>query len=290
LLIVVGYMFTKTEHHDTYPAIDPLKLDLKGKKVLLTGAARGIGLQLAISFAKGGVSAIALVDILEVESTARDVIQAADYAKRPRPEIIQLKADVTDVDQVQQAAQHITNEWQSVDILINNAGYLAPYRPIGDSDPEKWWRNFEVNVKGVYLIARAFLPLLLQSNDKTIIVLTSLGALQFLPGGSGYETTKLAVLKLNNYLMAEYGSKGLLAYGVAPGGVMTELAKGFLSELQHLATDTPQMAADTIAFLAQERREWLGARYVDARWDMVELLEKKTEIVERDLLKLGLRL
>jgi NAD(P)-dependent dehydrogenase (short-subunit alcohol dehydrogenase family) len=166
---------------------------------------------------------------------------------------------------------------------------MHPYSNIGDTDPDRWWRAWEVNVKGTYLMTRTFLPMILASKDRTIIVMSSIGALHTLPGGSGYETTKLAVLKLNNYLMAEYGSQGLLAYGVAPGGIHTDMAVDFPAHLYDLLTDTPQMVADTITFLTKERREWLAARYVDSRWDMTQMLERQGEIIEKDLLKVKLQ-
>ena len=195
--------------------------------------------------------------------------------------------DITDLAAVQRAAAEVKCKFGALDILVNNAGYLDPYAKLSESDPEQWWRSWEVNVKGVYLMTRTFLPLILQSNDKTIIVISSVGAHHTMPGGSGYETTKLAVLKINNYLMAEYGDQELLVYAVAPGGVNTDMAKDF--PRRDLLTDTPRMVADTITFLTQERREWLAARYVDSRWDMVEMLERKEEIVEKDLLKVKLQ-
>lgn len=243
-----------------------------------------------MSFAKSGASGIALLDLLDVATTAGDVVEAAKEAGRPPPEVIQLTTDLTQFALVQQAVDLVASKWDTVDILINNAGYLAPYESLGSSEPEKWWRNFEVNVKGVYLMTRTFLPLLVKSKDKTILVLSSVGAHHTLPGGSGYETSKLAVLKLNSYLMAEYGHEGLLAYAVVPGGVKTDMISGFPQQFHHLLSDTPRMVADTIVFLTKERRQWLAARYVDSRWDMPELLAKKDEIVERDLLKIGLRI
>ena len=216
-----------------------------------------------------------------------DLKQAARAAGHPEPDVIALVADITDHAAVSRAAEVIKSRFGALDILINNAGYLDPYTKLGDSNPEQWWRSWEVNVKGVYLMTRTFLPLILNSNDKTIIVISSVGAHHTMPGGSGYETTKLAVLKINNYLMLEYGDQGLLAYAVAPGGVNTDMAKDF--PRRDLLTDTPRMVADTITFLTQERREWLAARYVDSRWDMTEMLEKKDAIVERDLLKVKLQ-
>ncbi len=104
-----------------------------------------------------------------------------------------------------------------VDILINNAGYLEQLAHIDSSDPEGWWKTWEVNVKGVYLMTKFFLPLLLKSDLKTVVVVSSVGAHITMPGMSAYQTTKLAVLRLNDFLMAEYGEKGLLAFGVHPG-------------------------------------------------------------------------
>jgi NAD(P)-dependent dehydrogenase (short-subunit alcohol dehydrogenase family) len=127
------------------------------------------------------------------------------------------------------------------------------------------------------------LPLILKSQEKTVIVISSIGAHVVVAGGSAYETTKYAVLRINHYLMKEYGSQGLLAYAVAPGGVKTDMTGSF--EFQDRLMDTPQMVADTLVFLTKERREWLACRYIDSRWDMEEFMDKREVIVQRDLLK-----
>ncbi|RVX75882.1 hypothetical protein B0A52_00239 [Exophiala mesophila] len=278
-----GHGFVPTRRNDTYPAIDPLKADHSCKYVLITGAARGLGLAMATSFAQAGASGIAILDMLDMTS-ARDVIlNAVKAAGRAEPKILTLTVDVTDEGSVSQAVKSVEAEFARLDILINNAGYVGGYTPLGQSDPSRWWRAWEVNVKGPYLVTRGFLPLILQGTDKTVIVISSIGAHVTIPGGSAYETTKYAVLRINHYLMAEYGSQGLLAYAVAPGGVLTDMSKGF--QYQDRLTDTPQMVADTLVFLTKERREWLAERYIDSRWDMEELMEKKEEIVQRDLLK-----
>ncbi|KIX00280.1 uncharacterized protein Z518_10419 [Rhinocladiella mackenziei CBS 650.93] len=284
-----GYGFVPTQRNDTYAAIDPLKSNLRGKYVLITGAARGLGRAMAISYAKAGASGIAILDLLDSTPVERDLLEAAKTAGRSEPKLISLVVDVTDESSVAKAVKIVQSEFDRLDIVINNAGWMAAYTPIGASDPVKWWRCWEVNVKGPYLIARGFLPLLLNGREKTIIVLSSVSAHFTLPGGSAYETTKLAVLKINNYLMAEYGSQGLLAYAVAPGGVMTDMAPDFPSQYHDRLTDTPQMVADTIVFLTKERREWLACRYVDSRWDMEEFLGRKEAIIRDDLLKVRMQ-
>ncbi|KIV77074.1 hypothetical protein PV11_08910 [Exophiala sideris] len=285
-----GHGFVPTQRFGTYPFIDPTKADLSGKFVLITGGARGLGKAMSLSFAKAGASGIAVLDLLDSSPVKAQVLEAATAVGRSEPKVINLVVDVTDELSVAKAVKSVESEFDKLDIVINNAGWLAPYVPIMDSDPVKWWHCWEVNVKGPYLIARGFLPLLLKGQEKTIIVLSSVSAHFTLAGGSAYETSKQAVLKLNNYLNLEYESQGLLAYAVAPGGVMTDMAPDFPSQYHDRLTDTPEMVADTLVFLTKERRGWLASRYVDSRWDMEELFEKKDVIVRDDLLKVRMAL
>lgn len=88
------------------------------------------------------------------------------------------------------------------------------------------------NVRGVYLMTRSFLPLLLKGSGKTILNLTSGGAHVLTPGGSAYQTSKLAILRLSEFTNAEYGAQGILAYSLHPGGVATEMAKGLPQAVQ----------------------------------------------------------
>lgn len=280
---LLGGGFVPTVRGDTYPYIDPLKTDLSSKDVLITGGARGLGRAQAIAYAKAGASGIVILDQLDPTPVERDIREAAKNAGRSQPKIRALAVDVTDERSVANAVRNIEAEFDKLDIVINNAGYVGEYKPLGESDPVKWWRAWEVNVQGPYLITRGFLPLILKSREKTVIVISSIGAHVVVTGGSAYETTKYAVLRINHYLMNEYGSQGLLAYAVAPGGVKTDMTAGFA--FQDRLMDTPQMVAHTLVFLTKERREWLASRYIDSRWDMEEFLGKKDEIIQRDLLK-----
>lgn len=258
---------------------------------MITGASRGLGREMALSYAKGGISGIAILDLLDSTHVEKDILESAAAAGRSQPKVLCLKVDITNVASVEQAFETVKSEFKSLDILVNNAGYGSRYVSVTESDPEQWWRNFEVNVKGVYLMVKSFLPLILQSQDKTIVVLSSIGAHHVVAGGSGYEPTKLTVLKFNEYLMAEYGSEGLLVYAIAPGGVLTDMSSdAFPAHLHHLLPDTPRLVADTLTFLTKERREWLASRYVDSKWDMEEFMAKKDAIVKDDLLKVRLRL
>jgi len=127
--------------------------------------------------------------------------------------------------------------------------------------------------------------LLLKSQDglKQILAVSSIGAHIVMPGGSGYQTSKLAVLRFSDFINAEYPE--VLAYSIHPGGVLTELAKGMGKQYESILSDKPQLAADCMVFLTSQRRDWLQGRYVSVTWDMQELLEKRSKIEEEDLLK-----
>ncbi|KAK6379909.1 hypothetical protein LTS17_005983 [Exophiala oligosperma] len=285
----MGINFVATSHHDTYPAIDPSQADLSGKNVLITGASKGIGRATALSFAKAGASGIVLLARSDLSSLEKELLEKAKAAGRTPPKVLCLTVDATDRAQVEKAAKEVESRFGSIDILINNAGYLEKSQLMGDSDPDEWWYVYEINVKAVYLMTRSFLPLVLKSKDKTIIVTSSIGALGTRPGLSAYQSTKTTVLRLNDFLMAEYGNQGLLAYGIHPGGVMTELAQNMPKETHGFLNDKPELAGDSFVWLTKERREWLADRYISVNWDVNELLAKKDEIMDKDLLKIRLR-
>lgn len=183
---IIGISFTKTIHHDTYPFIDPLKSPgaHKSHSVFITGASKGIGRRTAISFAQSGASKIAIGARSSLGSLESEILDAAAKAGHPAPLVVKLKLDVLDKESVKRAAQEVEKAFGEggLDILINNAGWLATFEPMGESNVDDWWYTYEVNVRGVFLMTHAFLPLVLKSKEKTILNLTSIGALLTAPG------------------------------------------------------------------------------------------------------------
>ncbi|KAK4653880.1 putative secondary metabolism biosynthetic enzyme [Podospora pseudocomata] len=289
----LGVNFTSQTHSDTYAQIDPSGITPApciGRTVLVTGAAKGIGRAIVASYAKAGANRIAITARGDVSATHAEALQAAAKAGRDNVEFLILRLDVNNHDTIEACAQELASRWGHIDILVNNAGYLAPFVPLGEGDKDDWWLTWEVNVRGVYWVIRALLPLILKSKDKTIVNLTSVGALALTPGASAYQPSKLAVLRLSEYLMVDYESRGLLVYSVHPASAATDLANNMPAEIvQAVCHDTPELAGDSIVFLTSERREWLAGRYISCAWDMPELMARRKEIVEKDLLKLQVR-
>ena len=98
---------TKVVHNESYPGIDPTKLNLSGKAVFIAGASKGVGRDTAASYAKAGASYIAIGARSSLSDTENDVKIAAKKAGRPEPQILSLKLDITDQKSVEDAVKEI---------------------------------------------------------------------------------------------------------------------------------------------------------------------------------------
>lgn len=285
LTFLAGHGFVPTQRNDTYALIDPLKSNFNGQNVLITGAARGLGEEMAIPYAKAGASGIALLDILDAAPVEPELLVAAKVAGRCEPKLVSVKVDVTDEHSVVEAVKAVWTKIRQLGFCDQQRRHYDRLRYAPRIRTCQMVARLGGQRQRTYLISRAFLPLVLKGKQKTFVVLSSAGAHFTLPKGSSYESSKLAVLKLNNYLMAEHGSDRVLAYAIAPGGVATAMAAGFPIQYHDRLSDTPQMVADTLVFLTKERRDWLATRYAESRWDTEEFLAKKDAIIQKDLLK-----
>ncbi|KAI1647534.1 putative oxidoreductase [Daldinia loculata] len=283
--------FINTRYTDTYEYISPKKLDLSGKSVFITGASKGVGRETALSYAKAGASGIIIGARSDLSSLVTEIKEAAKKAgRKTEPTVLSLKLDVTSEDSVKAAADAVSATFGGkLDILISNAGYLDGWAPIAEANTYHWWQTYEVNVKGVFLCSKYFIPLLLASETKTNIFISSMGAVAVYPTASAYQTSKFAICRIAEHIVAEYADQGLVCYSLHPGGVKTELATHMPKDVHdQVLIDEPALPADTLAWLGAERRPWLNGRFISVKWDMKELEAKKDEIVKGDLLKFRL--
>ncbi|KAI1350463.1 hypothetical protein F5Y01DRAFT_285860 [Xylaria sp. FL0043] len=278
-----------TAHNDTYPFISPEKADLSGKSVFVAGASKGIGKETALAMAEAGCSKIAIGARSDLSSVVDEIAKRAAKAGRAAPQVVSLHLDVTSEESVQSAADKIGQAFGgALDVLICNSGYLEPWGPLADSKPSEWWRTYDINVKGTYLLNRFFIPLLLKSETKTSILTSSYGALGTRFGASSYQSSKFATVRLAEFIATEYAEQGLVCYAIHPGGIKTELALGMPKDMWGILNDTLQLPAHTLVWLSKEHRLWLSGRFVSVNWDMEELEGKKEQIEKDNLLKFRL--
>jgi NAD(P)-dependent dehydrogenase (short-subunit alcohol dehydrogenase family) len=225
----IGVNFVDTIHHDLYPAIDATKSDLSqpSKAVLITGSGRGIGRSIALQYAKSGVGHIILCarTTKEIDSVEKEINAISLGVK-----VMKIPLDIASEEQVITAAKEVKEHIGRLDVLANNAGTSCEWEPITEGVASDWWWNWEVTMKGTYLMLKSFLPLLVDTaeREKTIVDVvntSSIGAHMSIPGASSYQTSRLAMLRLSEFVMMEYGSKGVNCVSIHPGGVLTRLSE-----------------------------------------------------------------
>ncbi len=136
--------FTRVNHRDVYPAVDPSSTALSksqaGKVIVITGASKGIGRKgFAASFAKAGAKALVLIarSASSLAETAADI-----KAINPEVETLMIPTDISDEASVNAAFGKIKKEYGSADVLISNAAVIAPFQKLGDVDMGSWWSCF----------------------------------------------------------------------------------------------------------------------------------------------------
>lgn len=181
---------------------------------------------MALSFAKAGASYIAVGARSNMSQLSKDVEAAAVSVNRSAPQFLPINLDVTNEQSVQEAAAEIEKVFRKLDILVNNAGILGKFGLIAESNPEEWWQVLDVNVRGPYLVTRAFLPVLLKGEEKTIVNVTSVGAHLANPALSAYQVSKLGLLRLSQLINAEYAPQGVVSFCIHPGNCPTDIMGG----------------------------------------------------------------
>ncbi|WP_246938649.1 3-ketoacyl-ACP reductase [Bacillus pinisoli] len=191
--------------------------NLKGKTALITGAGRGIGRATAIALAKEGVN-VGLVG-LTMSNLEKVVEELSEFGVDASAAV----CDVSDLESVHSAVEHIKGDLGSIDILVNNAG-TAKFGGFLDLTPEEWENIIRVNVMGVYNVTRAVLPGMIEQKSGDIINISSSAGQKGAPVTSAYSASKFAVLGLTESLMLEVRKHNIRVTALTPSTVATDLA------------------------------------------------------------------
>ncbi len=208
---------------------------LAGKRVLITGAARGLGREFTLHLAQLGAQVLA-VDVREEELHATAAL-AAERSK----EIFTLLTDVSDSEQTTALAARAVDTMGGLDALVNNAAVVAGLTrtPFDEIDEREWDRVLTVNVKGAWLCARAAVPVLRQAGGGSIVNLASEVAFSGSAGLAHYVTSKAAIIGLTRVLSRELGPFHIRVNALAPGFISTEGSRSLLAGPTYDTTATP---------------------------------------------------
>lgn len=190
--------------------------DLSGRRALVTGARRGIGLAMSIALAEAGADIVAVSSSLE--SSGSDVAQRVTALGRH----IEVHAiDLSDREQVDTFTSHLESASAPIDILVNNAGVISR-DPAVDGTDEDWDHVIEVNLTAAYRLARSVGGSMLERGRGKIIFTASVLSFQ---GGihvPSYSASKWGVAGLTKSLANEWAGRGVNVNAIAPGYIVTD--------------------------------------------------------------------
>ncbi len=182
--------------------------------VLVTGAGRGLGRDLALAFARAGA------DVVAAARTKSQLEGTTDKIKALGRRALAAVADVTDQEQVHAMVQQALDEFGRVDILVNNAG-MAVYGPFSEQKASDWRAMIDTNLMGTLFCTHAILPSMLDRGEGLIINIASVAGIHGLPNEAVYCASKHGVKGFTDALAVELKEKGIRVCGIYPGGMDT---------------------------------------------------------------------
>lgn len=196
-----------------------MDIGLSGKNVVVTGAGRGIGQEIAIGFAEVGANVIG-VDIIDLTDTGEKVSAAGGSWSA-------YNADLADPGSLQETCSKLIAAHGTVDALVNNAALYGGLKmmPMDQIDLDTWDKVMNINVRGTYLMVRNLMPALIEAKGK-VINIASGSALRGSPGLMHYVASKGAVIGMTRSMATELGAHGITVNAVAPGFVANEASQG----------------------------------------------------------------
>jgi NAD(P)-dependent dehydrogenase (short-subunit alcohol dehydrogenase family) len=270
------------------------QVDLTNQVAIVTGGGRGLGQAYAINLSAAGAS-VAVFDRSpeQLEEIVSQIEGAGGKA-------IALPVDVTDRTAVAGGVKKVEEQLGPVDLLVNNAGVMLPLGPIWVIDPDDWWRNMEINLRGALLCTRYILESMIARKRGRIINVATEAALEGIAHFSPYVVSKTALIRFSENLALETKQHGVSVFAICPGTVRTAMTDVRFSadaqkwipwcrELFEKGRDLPpEMAVNLVLRLASGEYDELSGRYMQATDDLNRMKKRIHELREMNLYALRL--
>ena len=239
----------------------------KRKTALITGAGQGIGRGIAVRLARDGYN-IAIADI-----NLNNLAEAAQEISALGVSVLKIEADVSSAHDVQHMIQATVDEFESLDVLVNNAG-IYPFTPFMDITEEQWDKVIAVNLKSVFLCSQAAARIM--PDGSRIIMTSSVASMLGFSGLVHYCASKGGINGLVRALALELAPRQITVNAVAPGSIITPgtsntdegSQKATMAKIPLGRLGKPQDIAAAVAFLASEGAGYITGQIlvVDGGW------------------------
>lgn len=241
---------------------------LEGKTAIITGGASGIGRATAIKFIEYGARVI-LFDVNE--SPLKEFCE-----KQVKDKGWYFRGDISKSEDVAEFVQEIKNRMEKIDILVNNAGVTRDTFLIRMKE-EDWDFVLDVNLKGIFLLTKEILKIMIKQNSGVIINLSSVVGITGNAGQCNYSASKAGVIAFTKSLAKEVGSRNIRVVAIAPGFIQTpmtdrlpeEIKNKYLEQISLKRFGKPEEVAELISFLASERASYITGCVIQIDGGMV---------------------
>ncbi len=244
-------------------------MSLSGKIALVTGAAQGIGRDIALALANDGADvAICDVNLDAAQKTAGDIETKGRKS-------LALKANVAASADVTAMIDQVIEKFGRIDILVNNAGITRDGLILRMKD-EDWDLVLSINLKGSFLCTKAALKYMSKQRAGTIINIASIVGAMGNAGQANYVASKAGLIGLTKTIAREYANRGITANAVAPGFIDTAMTQALSENVrQELAKQipmgklgTPQDVANAVRFLASPWASYITGQVIHVNGGM----------------------
>ncbi|MFE9119009.1 SDR family NAD(P)-dependent oxidoreductase [Streptomyces sp. NPDC007172] len=236
--------------------------EFAGKTALVTGAASGIGLEVARRLAHAGAA------VVVADHNERGAKEAAEAITAAGGRAAAVSVDVTDPESVRRAVDFSVDTFGGLHLAVNNAGIAGTSAPTGDYPVQDWQRVIDTNLNGVFYSLRYELPRLLASGGGAVVNMSSILGSNGFAGSGAYSAAKHAVVGLTKSAAVEYAAHGIRINAVAPGFIDTPLLQGADEAREHLVSLHPQgrlgtaeEVAELTLFLLSDRASFINGSY-----------------------------
>ena len=240
---------------------------------LVTGASRGVGRELARALAADGH---------DVAVAARsDLSETAGLVEAEGVRALPISLDVTDAAAVGDGVARAERELGPLDLVVNNAGTDRALGPLWELDPDEFWADVDVHLRGTFLVCRAALHGMIERGAGRIVNVASNAAFRPSPYNPAYGAAKAAIVNLTESLAESLAGTGVRAFAISPGYVKTAMTErlleaqaehGWFPHLEGRETLDPALAGRLVVALASGKADRLSGRYFHALDDLDEIL------------------
>jgi NAD(P)-dependent dehydrogenase (short-subunit alcohol dehydrogenase family) len=245
--------------------------DLTGQVALVTGASRGFGRSIAGALAGAGA------DLVLTSRTLKDVEAVAGELASAGRKILPLQADVTQVEDVEEAVRRAVATLGRIDVLINNAG-INIRKPALELTETDWDQTLDTNVKGCFRVAKAVGRHMVARQKGCIVNIASMLASVTLPERAAYASSKGGLVQMTRTLAVEWAPYNVRVNAICPGPFLTDLnrvilndpekVKFFMDRMPMKRFGKPEELHGAAIFLASEASSFITGTtiYVDGGW------------------------